>query len=248
MRRKPYLLQKVITIQLPQPYEELFSSPIDVPTTSQQALEFSKTLSESDLAKADVGDNFLVRIFRYIIVIYNPSSSSGTLYYTMLRNGVSISSGDIYVTANGYNTYSFNFTGVKPGDTIVVRFYGSISGLKWLWHGWCSTASRLLVFKNKVLEYIRLISTKYPNFSLGKPYPYDEPLSFYHIDLKYHSTSATDFTLRGWEYDPNYGLYNVYSGDFLGSNTAFGMNSGSYYPYYTRDLVPIKIVLRAYRL
>lgn len=247
MRRKPLLLEKVITVSLPQPYEQLIDPPIELPTKRPSTPQFSKFLTEDDLAKANVSYSALPRIFRYLIAVYNPNPSGTYVYFYMYLNGDLLKAGYIYINPNYYTTFSLNFFGVKPGDKIDVFFYAFASGVKWVWQGWCSTASHLNVFTNKVLERIELYSVWYPNFSLGNPYNEDWGLYFFHIDVPRTGTSSTYKLIRGWRANPSWGIYNIYTGDLADKNSITTKYSTSNYPYYTRDLVPVKIILRAYR-
>jgi len=247
MRRKPLILSKIVSIRLPQPSEELFETPIDVPTSMPSTPQFSRLLSDNDLARADIGDYNYIRIFRYNIVIRNPTTSTVYVIFVLRKNERTIYSGFSYSYAGYYSTFMVNFFDVKPGDRIEVFFYATQPGLQWIWHGWCSTLTRLKVFPRKTLQYFRYEAVLYPDFSLGNPRTQDQPLGIAHDFIGYAWKISTTAEVYGWREHKTYGLYLVYTGDQLAPNSVWNTQDRTYYPSYYRDVVPIKVIVRAYR-
>jgi len=255
MRRKPLILEKVITITVPPFYEELFSTPIDIPTTQPPTPQFSKLISQEELPQSNIGiDKFMI-ILRYDTVIRNTTTTTAYLYYSMVKNGTVIRSKWVLAYANYYITLTFGFSDIKPGDKIELYLWANLSGLQQIWQGWAYLVSRPKIFTKYIIQYLYLEAEEYPRYSLGRPL-YD--VNYFYLEHK--DLGSIPFTpniridrftyakiINGAAANPNYGLIRVHTGDYVIFWDAEARYSTTYYPRYMQDRFIKKIVVRAYR-
>lgn len=247
----PYLpytkIYQTIRINYKPPVENLFSTPINLPTSEPDTPQFSWTVSQSDLP--DIYPQPL--LYLYVAFVFlggkNTSTSSITLYWKMLRNGVVVATGSGSVSAGYYWTLNARYLGIEPNDVLEIKLWTSASGVNYDYKAYQVLVTRLVTAEalNSVCS-VYFASMYSQDLYLGNPYYVTSyGIYVYHLDYTIYTnlTSPTSFDILMPK--SNYGLFRVYYGDVTGANTATIATSSTYRPYYYRNYVPnvIKLVI-----
>ena len=241
---------KIITIELKDAVENLQSTPTSLPTSEPADSQISITLAEADLPVVKLNDSPNIPTITYIALVYaggkNTDTASQTVYWRMLKNGSSLSNGSFSVAADYYWTISAGFFDVNAGDTLELRLWASSSAVNWDYDAHACQASRPFPFVSGISKILWVQTkdiTEHPTLSLGNPYPYAYSYYFVNPQTYYfgreYGTKEYEHIERWKDY-----VFRVYFGDYGYQNTADYRASSTYRPYYDRNHLPTKIIIR----
>jgi len=243
---------KIITIELKDAVENLQSTPTSLPTSEPTDSQISITLAEADLPVVKLNDSPNIPTITYLAYVYaggqNTDSASQTVYWRMLKNGSSLSTGSFSVDANYYWTISAFYYDVSAGDTIELRLWASSTNVNWDYDAYACPYSRPFPYTSGTIVNLWVKTSEvisYPSLSLGNPYSdfkgyyvvnplpggYDER-RFWTEDPIEHFERWKDRVLR------------LHTGDFYNSNKVLYYVNSSYRPYYRGTYLPTKILIR----
>ncbi|MEM2389221.1 MAG: hypothetical protein QW215_03165 [Ignisphaera sp.] len=235
---------KELTITMRTPHEELLSTPETLPTTEPSTSQIVYTVSEEDLPALSMG------VYRVVWVAFvigaGRFTTAGYVYWRMLRNGTSISTGNRGVSADYYYTVNTYFYDVKVGDVLELRLWSSVSDSVWDYRAFQIQPTRILPHA----RYRNLYGVSFDGFqahpvlTLGNPSVYGTGSStFYHTDI-FTRTIGSAFTVGLLIPSPTYGLFRLSYGDYQTANYHIATTSASYRPYYYRNSLPTMIRFR----
>jgi len=245
---------KVITIELKDAVENLQDTPTALPTEEPTESQISITLAEADLPVVKLNGSPNIPTVTYTMLLYaggkNEDTADQTVYWRMLKNGESLSNGSFSVSAGYYWTLTCGFFDVKAGDTLELRLWASSSNVNWDYHAYACQATRCFPYPSDVSKVI-WVKTKdivaHPELSLGNP-SVSVTASYYVINPKtpYDSRYYTGLEVEHIELWTAY-VFRVNYGDYSRRNSAVAGTSSAYRPYYRRNNVPTKIIVRELR-
>ena len=246
----PYIkLPQQIIVKLKAPVENLQATPTPLPTTEPTTSQWVKTLATTDFPDITPTPYAVA----YIALVYlggkNTDAAAQTVYWRMIRNGVSVASGSASVSAGYFYTLNAFFFDVVAGDTIEVRLWASSSNVNWDYDAFQVQASRLTTTEALnspcYTSFDFLVAA--PVLTKGAPSASaTQNVYIYHLDLNLTSINTPSF------YDvlfpkAAYRLYRLHFGDNTSANTASLIASSSYRPYYNRNYVPLNIRLTVWK-
>jgi len=241
---------QIITIELPSAVENLQSTPTSLPTSEPTESQISITLAEADLPVVKLNDSPNIPTITYIALVYaggkNTDTASQTVYWRMLKNGSSLSNGSFSVSADYYWTISAGFFDVNAGDTIELRLWASSSAVNWDYDAHTCQVSRLFPYASGISKVL-WVQTKdiveHPTLSSGNPYTLS--YSYYFVNPRTGSSlrevGTGEYEQIEWWKDH---VFRVYLGDYSYQNNAMYRTSSTYRPYYSRNNLPTKILIR----
>jgi len=244
---------KIITIELPSAVENLQSTPTSLPTSEPAESQISITLAEADLPVVKLNGSPNIPTITYTALVYaggkNTDAASQTVYWRMLKNGSSLSNGSFSVSADYYWTITAGFFDVNAGDTIELRLWASSTNVNWDYDAHVCQCTRLFPYASGISKVL-WVQTKdiveHPTLSSGNPSG---------ISYKYYLVNPqTNYTLRE-TIDTEYEhverwrdfIFQAYLGDYTSKNNAMYRTSSTYRPYYNRNYLPTKILIRELR-
>jgi hypothetical protein len=247
----PYIkLFQDIIVQMKAPVENLQATPTSLPTSEPNTSQWVKTLASNDFPSITPTPYNVAQIACVYLAGKNTDSAAQTVYYKMIKNGITIAAGSAGVSAGYYYTVNAFFYGVVAGDVIEVRLWATSANVNWDYDAFLIQPSRIVTTE-------ALNSPCFTNFKSivacpvlvkGSPSPYSTyNLYVYHLDLYLANISSPT------SYDvlfpkATYGLYRLYDGDYGISNNAAVTTSSSYRPYYYRNCAPLGISLVIWKL
>jgi len=241
---------KIITIELRDAVENLQSTPTSLPTSEPAESQISITLAEADLPVVKLNGSPNIPAITYIALVYaggqNTDSASQTVYWRLLKNGSSLSNGSFAVDANYYWTITARYFDVNAGDTIELRLWASSSAVNWDYDAHVCHYTRPFPYASGVVAdlWIKIKDiVQHPILSQGNPYVYS--IYNYRVEnpeteYKYREDTSAEFEhFERWkEY-----LFRIGLGDIHQNDATYNTHS-SYRPYYRRNFVPTKILIR----
>jgi len=241
---------EIITIELPSAAENLQDTPTSLPTTEPATSQISITLAEADLPTVKLNGSPNIPSVKYIALVYaggqNTDSASQTVYWRMLKNDSSLSNGSFSVSANYYWTISAGFFDVVAGDTIELRLWASSTTVNWDYDAHVCQASRPFPYASGISK-ILWVRTKdvvaHPTLSSGNPYPLSYDYYFVNPQTGYATREKGEGEFEQIEQWKDY-IFQVYLGDYAYQNDAMYRTSSTYRPYYIRNYLPTKILIR----
>lgn len=237
---------KDLVITYRTPFEELQETPTPLPTSEPATSQIVYTVQEADLPTLSMtveGRMFVVLI---ICAGKNTDTASRTVYYRMLKNGSSINTGSVSVSAGYFWTLNACFTNVAVGDVLEVRLWATSDLVNWDYTARQVHVSRVALMSKFPLAILKFAEVAVqPVLTLGNPYPYaTQGFYVYHRSGIYSArTSATE--INWWLAHGTFKLYQIYYGDYSYVGSGLATTSSTYRPYYARHYVPARIQLRA---
>jgi len=246
--------QNIITIELPSAVENLQSTPTSLPTSEPTESQISVTLAEADLPVVKLSGSPNIPTITYIALVYaggqNTDTASQTVHWRMLKNGASLSDGSFSVSANYYWTISAGFFDVNAGDTIELRLWASSTNVNWDYDAHVCQCTRPFPYASGISKVL-WVQTKdvvaHPTLSSGNPHAVS--YSYYFVNpqtgqiLRESGKNEYEQIERWKEY-----VFQVYLGDYSYSDEAMYRTSSTYRPYYNRNYLPTKILMRELKL
>jgi hypothetical protein len=230
---------------LKDPVENLQATPTSLPTTEPTTSQWSKTLAAADFPTITPTPYSVSHIACVYLAGKNTDTVSQAVYWRMIRNGTSVSSGSVGVSAGYFYTVNAFFYGVVAGDVIEVRLWATSANVNWDYDGFQVQPSRILTAEALNSPcYINFNSlATCPTLVKGAPNVYSTgSICVYHLDL--FLTSITTPTIYDMLFPKaTSSFYKLYYGDASNLNSALGVASSSYRPYYYRNYVPLGISL-----
>jgi len=241
---------KIITIELPSAVENLQSTPTSLPTSEPAESQISITLAEADLPVVKLNDSPNIPTITYIALVYaggkNTDTASQTVYWRMLKNGSSLSNGSFSVSANYYWTISSSFFDVNAGDTIELRLWASSTNVNWDYDAYTCQYTRPFPYASGISKII-WVKTKdivtHPALSSGSPFPYSYNYYITNPQTGYNRREYTGSEQELIEQWKDY-IIQIYFGDYGYQNNVKYATSDTYRPYYYRNYLPTKILIR----
>jgi len=238
-----YTSLKTLNITYQTPKETLLATPVTLPTSEPATPQIGYTVSEVDLPALSMG----VYRKKWVAIVIGAGKfvTGGALYWRMKKNGVSVASGSAYPGSNYYYTVEAFFYDVAVGDLLELALWSSVSDSNWDYKAFQIQVTRLIpINKPRLLSPCNFGYFPYhPNLTLGNPYATTGSTYIYHCDIMpgaYAAATAFDCLYP----KDTYGLFRIYYGDYVFSNTATVLTSTTYRPYYYRNYVPTQIIMR----
>jgi hypothetical protein len=121
-----------VSISYPDPDETLLETPVALPTSEPAEAQISYTLASGHMPVWSPYELEHVKTaFMYVGGI-NTTGATVTVYYRVLKNGVSIATGSGSVATGNYYTWShYRFLDVVAGDMLSCKLWASSADVKW---------------------------------------------------------------------------------------------------------------------
>jgi len=245
---------KVITIELKDAVENLQDTPTALPTEEPTESQISITLAKADLPVVKLNGSPNIPTVKYIMLLYaggkNEDTASQTVYLRMLKNGSSLSSGSFSVGAGYYWTLNCWFFDVKVGDTLELRLWSSSSNVNWDYHAYACQPTRCFPYPSGVSKVIWVKTkniVKHPELSLGNPHNL-ATMDYYLANgktshfIRFGTTTEAEHIELWKDY-----IFLAGYGDRYYKNSELADGSSTYRPYYRRNYIPTKIIVRELR-
>ena len=241
---------QIITIELPSVVENLQATPTSLPTSEPAESQISITLAEADLPVVKLNGSPNIPTITYTACVYaggqNTDSASQSVYWRMLKNGSSLANGTVSVSANYYWTLNAFFHDVVAGDTIELRLWASSTNVNWDYDAYACQATRPFPYASGISKII-WVRTKdvvaHPVLSAGNPSPSTYNYYVRNPQTGLKSREYTNSEVELIEQWKDY-IIQVYYGDYSTNNSAKSRTSSTYRPYYYRNYLPTKILIR----
>ena len=240
---------KIITIELKDAVENLQSTPTSLPTSEPAESQISITPAEADLPVVKL-NGLDIPTITYTALVYaggqNTDSASQTVYWRMLKNGSSLSTGSFSVSASYYWTITARYFDVNAGDTIELRLWASSTNVNWDYDAHVCQYTRPFPYASGIVADL-WVKTKdiveHPALSQGNPavaktYNYRLANGIGDYNYRYDTSSEVEHLERWRDYLVMLGLGDVYQNDI-----AYNTHSDAR-PYYRRNYIPTKILIR----
>lgn len=237
---------KTLNITYQTPQETLLSTPETLPTSEPATPQIGYTVQGSRLPSLSYKPYQAV----YVALVFGAGKfvTTGTLYWNMKKNGVSVTTGSGTMTANYYYTLSAFFFDVNVGDVLELALWSSVTNSNWDYKALAICVSRIIPFaKIRILAPVTIADfVTYPILTLGNPGDYSTS-ALYPLHDDYALPSITTTRTYDCLYCKSNGLFRVGSGDYSYANTVQLRQSSSTRPYYYRNYLPTRISLRGVR-
>lgn len=234
---------RTATITLPTPREAL-NAAVDLPSSEPTDSQIVCTIAESDLAVLTNGVSL-----KHTALLYgggkNTTGSNRTVYYRVLKNGVSVTTGSALVAAGYYYTVNaYDLYDIAVGDVVELRFWASVaSGVNWDFQGLAVCPTRVFYSDpGQVLENVSITVSTFPNFTLGSP-SLNPGFSYVYLSAGAYVGVAVNKSFANCINDVTHGLFQVRIGDYVTS--AGILTSATYRPRYYGNYVPTAISFRS---
>lgn len=229
------------------PQETLLGTPETLPTTEPATPQAGYTLASSDMPAFS-----FFYTSKYVAIVYAAGKfvTAGTLSWRMKKNGASVSTGTTAVAANNYYTVSAYFYDVVQGDVLEIALWSNKTDSNYDYKALQVFPTRTLPFRKlSVLNPVTFHDTySKPVLTLGNPAPrLSGNMNPLHLQFPLDSIAAGYSAVK---YDTvkvktGYGLFKVSRGDAAGPNSPEVAVSATVRPWYTQNVVPSKLTMRA---
>lgn len=238
---------KTMNITYATPRETLLGTPETLPTSEPTDPQIAYTVQSSDLPTFDIKPYSCIYLGR--LLAGGQFVTAGTLYWRMVKNGLSVASSSFSVSANYYYVIEAGFLDVKVSDVLGLKLWSSVSDSNWDRSAIAVSPSRIQPLKTPLYKDVTIkavSSQSFTNFSAtasgtsGYVYIYNGTTSF-----DYANSSAGGFTLSNipFFYCTIYGMFRTPFGDSTISNTI--RNSiGSTRPTVYKFPIPSQFIFR----
>ena len=224
-------------------FEELIDPPEPLPTEEPSVGQFVYTISRDDLPEIKPKPISYINVALIYIVVYNNDSVSHTLYYRMITPYTQIY-GTSSVPANMYVTCMFGCYNVNEGDEIEIRLWSDSDLVDYRYKAFIMHPTRIKYWPNiKVCRIKCYDELESPILSLGNPYGHSRPSFLTSYPNKLKSWYVRKDSLTYIIPHPDYGLFRIYVGDAIARDGSCILCSGTYYPYYYRNIIPTKLLI-----
>jgi len=240
---------KIITIELKDAVENLQSTPTSLPTSEPAESQISITLAEADLPVVKL-NGLDIPTITYTALVYaggqNTDSASQTVYWRMLKNGSSLSTGSFSVSAGYYWTITARYFDVNAGDTIELRLWASSTNVNWDYDAHVCQCTRPFPYASGVVADL-WVKTKdviaHPTLTQGNPWV-AETYGYYLANglTDYNRRYVTGEEIEHFERWKDY-IMILGLGDNYRNDAVYNTDS-SYRPRYRRNYIPTKILIR----
>jgi hypothetical protein len=240
---------KTLNITYKTPRETLLATPEPLVTAEPETGQVYYTVAEADLPTF----NMAVYSKKWVAVLVaggkNAGDSAVTVYYRMKKNGVSVSTGSVSVSAGYYYTIMCFFYDVAVGDTLEISLWANLTGANWDYEAFQIQVTRLILFNKPRLLLpcnFESLATQ-PVLTLGNPYLVtSDALAPQHLDKSLPVISAATSYESLYPKSAN-GLFRIYNGDSGYANSGRTRTDSTYRPSYYRNYVPTQIIMRGVR-
>jgi hypothetical protein len=238
---------KTLNITYQTPQETLLETPETLPTTEPETPQISYTVAEADLP------TFNMQPFKKTWVAYLIAAgkvvTGATIYFRMKKNGESVASGSSSITANYFYTRNCYFYDVAVDDVLEIALWSNRTDSNWDYKA-CQVQVTRLILQDKprlLVPCAFAALTPQPSLTLGNPsISATNPLCPCHVDE--HLQTITDAkNYESLQPKDTYGLFRIYSGDYLNANASTSVSHDTFRPRYTRNRVPTQLVMRGLR-
>jgi hypothetical protein len=235
-----YTSLKTLTITYKTPQETLLATPVALPTTEPSTPQIRYTVGVADLPNLSFGAPRT-----WVAIVYGAGKngvSSVALYWRMKKNGVSVATSSISLSANNYYTVNAYFYDINIGDVLELSLWASASGPNWDYKAYQVQVTRINLFNRLILLKpcnFKTMSIQ-PVLTLGNPIVYSTyPIRPHHLDKQQEllsNANSYEVLMPG----PLYKTYRLTLGDVT-ANTATVNTHSANRPYYSQQYVPTTI-------
>ena len=121
-----------VSITYPSPDETLLTTPVDLPTSEPAEAQISYTLGSQHMPTWSPYELEHVKSAILYALGKNASGSSVSIYYRVLKNGVSVATGSQVRAAGSYYLWShYQFFDVQSGDVLECKLWAGAAGCNW---------------------------------------------------------------------------------------------------------------------
>ena len=239
---------KTLNITYQTPQETLLGTPETLPTSEPETPQISYTVAEDDLPSLSI----IPCSKKWVAFVIGAGKvvTAATISYRMKKNGASVKTGTLSVTANYFYTIQAQFYDVAVGDVLELALWSNQTDSNWDYKAFCVQVTRVIPINNPRLLYPCNFAapTSNPTLTLGNPYSIGAgTLTGYHLDLFTYSIGLA-VNVESLYPKNTYGLFQISRGDSTGSNNVTTNTSATYRPYYMKNNVPSQIIFRGLRI
>lgn len=221
------------TITYPAPDETLLATPEALPTSEPATPQISYTIGPQHLPTVSpAGLKYVLTAILYAAG-RNTDAAAQTVYYRIMKNGVSVATGSASVNAGNYWTHNHaRFYDVVPGDVLACKLWATSAGVNWDYQALVVHLSRVCAGGPVVSNLMMDMSATYaPALTRGTPglYMGANPF-FYPGDSNVIASLASDFSAGITKPHATYGLYRSGYSDYY--ITSYSAQHATHRPYY----------------
>lgn len=231
-----------ITYQNPQ--ETLQGVPTLLPNAEPGVAQISYTVALGDLPTFSVTPASQ----KYVAMVFGAGrvATAATISWRMKKNGANVNNGTLAVALNYYYNIQVFFFDVAVGDILTLFLWSSQLDSNWDYNAYFINVSRLRFnINNRIYKPINVTSlSAVPILTLGTPIVLaTNDLRLYHRDVANGNMNVPTI-LSSLEMDSTYGLYRIYQGDYINSNSSDNITSVANRPRYAKNYSPTQIKYR----
>lgn len=124
---------KTFNITMATPLENVYGTPINLPTTAPTSGDgvVQITVQQSNLPTISSSSYSTQYLAHLIVAGKNNSGASGTVNFSIYKNGVAVATNQIQASianANYWTQTHYRWAGISVGDVLEVRLWGSATG------------------------------------------------------------------------------------------------------------------------
>jgi hypothetical protein len=204
-----------VTITYPDPYEPPLLDPAEaLPTSEPTTAQIEITITSAMLPVWSPFELEHIKTAVLYVSGKNTNTSTVSVYYRLLKNGVSVATGSGGVGAgNFYGATLCQFFDAVEGDVVACKLWSNIAGCNWDFKGLGVMPTRIRPQASVVSDIAMSASKRYPGFSIQGAY-FREFLYIVHDD-SFAWGVDTDMAARAAISGPLYGLTRVGRGDMI---------------------------------
>jgi hypothetical protein len=240
-----FTAEKTLNITFPAAQETLLATPDTLPTAEPATPQVSYTVDSAWLPALDIQP--CMKVYVAHLHAAGKCPTAATVSSRMKKNGASVNTGTISVSANYYYNIMPNFYDVAVGDVLELALWSSVADSQYDYKACAISISRVIIVNADVMLPCNFANyTTYPTLSLGTPTVYSQPaFRIYNDTLEVQLASAAN--VGAVKLNKSYGLFRVYHADIYNPNAATQLSYSSR-PRYCKNYVPTQIILRGLKL
>jgi len=244
--------RKVFNFTYQTPQETLLGTPETLPTTEPATPQIGYTVASGDLPT--VSASLYSRKWIGMVIGAGKAVTAATVSWRMKKNGVSVNTGTLAVTANTFYTIQAWFYDVAVGDLLELALWSNVSDSNWDYKAYQIHITRIF-FYNKVLRMTLETTSTIPTLTLGTPTSVPSTWYVFVIHKDYELTpSATDRFYRTASASPQKTFRILYPHETFGTaytrygdltqNDVTTATHATSRPRYSRNVEPAQVTLR----
>ncbi|MEM3616664.1 MAG: hypothetical protein QXJ31_01970 [Candidatus Bathyarchaeia archaeon] len=223
--------------------ETLLGTPETLPTSEPATPQIGYTIQNSDFPV--ISPNVYSK--KHIALVYagGKAVTAATISWRMKKNGASVATGSLNVSANNFYTLTAFFgVDVAAGDVLEIALWSNQTDSNWDYKALQVQATRILFLnKPRLLTNATINIASQPSLTLGTPNSYAKAAKVAYSDIIY-ADFIINISVDALHGGNTYGNLRLGYADYEYVNTAAGIAHPSYRPYYYANYAPTQVSFR----